>query len=75
MRLRNQRRDKPIWWRNEDEAHVTTTRRHLDEPFTAFDAGFAVGAAIPDSTRFGLTVTPEGQSYWLDTPDQLIALR
>jgi protein-L-isoaspartate(D-aspartate) O-methyltransferase len=135
IRLRSQRREEPVWWHNEDDAQVTTTRRYLDEPFTAFDAGFAVSAAMPDcvsarkdeggpaqtlllshaasgswasltagpdehevaqygprrlwdeferacdrwvhagrpdSTRFGLTVTPEGQTYWLDAPDQPI---
>jgi hypothetical protein len=48
-------------------------RRLWGELEAAFD--WWVRAGRPDSTRFGLTVTPEGQSYWLDTPDQLIALR
>lgn len=26
----------------------------------------------PDWTRFGLTVSPEGQSIWLDTPDRVL---
>jgi hypothetical protein len=25
-------------------------------------------------TRFGLTVTPEGQTFWLDTPDHVASL-
>ncbi len=27
----------------------------------------------PDSMRFGMTVTAEGQAFWLDEPDQVIA--
>jgi protein-L-isoaspartate O-methyltransferase len=138
IRLRNHRPDDPVWSRNEDDAQVATSRRYLNEPFTDFDAGFAVGAALPgcvwgrkagpgparairlshadsgswasltpgadghevrqhgprrlwdeleaaydwwvhagrpDSTRFGLTATPEGQTFWLDTPDQVVAPR
>jgi protein-L-isoaspartate O-methyltransferase len=29
----------------------------------------------PDHTRFGLTVTAEGQAFWLDTPDQVVSPR
>ncbi len=32
-------------------------------------------AGRPDHTRFGLTVTPEGQTFWLDSPDQVVSLR
>jgi hypothetical protein len=31
------------------------------------------GAGRPDHTRFGVTVTREGQSFWLDTPDQFVS--
>jgi protein-L-isoaspartate O-methyltransferase len=29
-------------------------------------------AGRPDHTRFGLTVTPDGQTFWLDSPDNLL---
>jgi protein-L-isoaspartate O-methyltransferase len=140
MRLRNQRKDKVLWrvW-NKDGAQVATTRRHPGEPFTEFEAGFALGlrlpgwvtgsrkqddgtmillmshfssgswatvtpnptgehqvhyvgprrlweeleaahqwwtdAGRPDHSRFGATVTPEGQTFWLDTPDQVVSSR
>jgi protein-L-isoaspartate(D-aspartate) O-methyltransferase len=32
-------------------------------------------AGRPDHTRFGLTVTPEGQTFWLDYPDQVVSPR
>jgi hypothetical protein len=32
------------------------------------------GAGRPDHTRFGLTVTPEGPTFWLDTPDHVASL-
>ncbi|WP_250290188.1 methyltransferase domain-containing protein [Frankia sp. CiP1_Cm_nod1] len=32
-----------------------------------------IGTGQPDHTRFGLIVTPEGQTFWLDTPDQVIS--
>jgi protein-L-isoaspartate(D-aspartate) O-methyltransferase len=31
------------------------------------------GAGRPDHTRFGMTVTPEGQTFWLDTPDHVVS--
>jgi protein-L-isoaspartate(D-aspartate) O-methyltransferase len=139
MRLRNQRDDKHLWrvW-NQAGAKFTTTTAFPREPFTAFEAGFAVGlrlrgwvvgkreepdgtailtmshfasgswatvtsrprhhehevahegprrlweelddacrwwvdAGRPDHTRFGVTVAPEGQVIWLDTPDHVIS--
>jgi protein-L-isoaspartate O-methyltransferase len=138
MYLRNQRRDEALWENNEDNVQITTTRLHPREPFTEFEAGFAIGTRIlgcvtgrreeadgtailrlshfdsgswasfipgtdehevwqygprrlwdeleaayqwwtkagrPDHTRFGLTVTPEGQMFWLDTPDQVVSPR
>ena len=48
-------------------------RRLWDEFGRAYD--WWIRAGRPDSTRFGLTVTPEGQTYWLDTPNQPIPLR
>ena len=30
-------------------------------------------AGRPDPTRFGVTVTPEGQTFWLDDPDQVVS--
>jgi protein-L-isoaspartate(D-aspartate) O-methyltransferase len=32
-----------------------------------------VNAGRPDHTRFGLTATPDGQRFWLDSPDQVIS--
>ncbi len=31
--------------------------------------GWWTGAGRPDHTRIGITVTPEGQTFWLDTPE------
>ncbi|MBX6390511.1 MAG: methyltransferase domain-containing protein [Frankia sp.] len=31
-----------------------------------------IDAGRPDHTRFGLTVTPTGQTFWLDSPDNLL---
>jgi protein-L-isoaspartate O-methyltransferase len=135
MRLRGHRPDKAVWWENEEDAQITTSRLYPREVFTDFNAGFAVGVKLPgcrpgqkdeggaektlllshaasgswasltpgtadhevcqfgprrlwdeleaardwwihagrpDHTRFGITVTPEGQVFWLDTPDQLV---
>jgi protein-L-isoaspartate O-methyltransferase len=30
-------------------------------------------AGRPDHTRFGMTVTSDGQTFWLDTPDQMVS--
>jgi hypothetical protein len=30
-------------------------------------------AGHPDHTRFGMTVTPDEQITWLDTPDQVVS--
>jgi hypothetical protein len=30
-------------------------------------------AGRPDHTRFGATIAPEGQAFWLDTPDHVIS--
>ncbi len=143
MRLRNQRDARGLWRvfspdsaayydEDPDDVQVTTTRAYHPEPFTDFEAGFALGARLPgwvagrrvmdgllllshsasgswatvvpgegehrvyhegprrlweefeaayqwwtdagkpDHTRFGLTVTAEGQEFWLDTPDQIV---
>ncbi len=137
MRLRNQRDDKVLWrvW-NQEGAQVTTTTLFPREPFTEFEAGFALGirlrgwvtgkreeedgttilmmshfdsgswatvtsgseqlevahdgprrlweeleaayrwwtdAGRPDHTRFGVTVTPKGQIFWLDSPGQVVS--
>jgi hypothetical protein len=31
-------------------------------------------AGRPDHTRFGLTVTKDGQHVWLDSPNQIVRL-
>ncbi|WP_322778584.1 rRNA adenine N-6-methyltransferase family protein [Frankia sp. Cas4] len=129
IRLRNHR-SATFHRQTADEAQVTTTRLYPRQPFTDFDAGFAVGTMIPDCipgqrgdddtptlllahpasrswasltpgtsthevrqhgprnlwdelenayrwwidagrpdhTRVGITVTPEEQTFWLDTP-------
>jgi protein-L-isoaspartate O-methyltransferase len=42
-------------------------RRLWDEVEAAYDWWRSAGR--PDSTRFGLTVTQDGQRFWLDSPD------
>jgi protein-L-isoaspartate O-methyltransferase len=139
MYLRDQRPAKALWrvW-NQEGAQFTTTHAYSYEPFTEFEAGFALGirlpgwvtrgrrddddgillmshfasgswavvtfsptgehkvacdgprrlweeleaayqwwtdAGRPDHTRFGVTVTSEGQTFWLDTPDQVVSPR
>jgi protein-L-isoaspartate O-methyltransferase len=133
MRLRGQRDDRPIWWKNTDGLRTATTRTLPREPFETYNAGLVLGAALPglvagtrpdddmtyyrlshapsaswaslavDSNddeheliqhgprnlwgelenayrwwitagrpgpeRLGLTVTPKGQTFWLDHPD------
>jgi protein-L-isoaspartate O-methyltransferase len=46
-------------------------RRLWDE----FEAAYQwwVDAGRPEPTRFGVTVTPEGQIFWLDSPDQVVS--
>ncbi|MFJ6697552.1 methyltransferase domain-containing protein [Streptomyces sp. NPDC091272] len=46
-------------------------RRLWDEVETAYR--WWIDRGEPDHTRFGLTVTTEGQFAWLDTPDSLLA--
>ncbi|MEU1121497.1 MULTISPECIES: methyltransferase domain-containing protein [unclassified Streptomyces] len=48
----------PVWQRGD--------RRLWDEAHAAYDWWADNGR--PDHTRFGLTVTPEGESVWLDSP-------
>jgi protein-L-isoaspartate(D-aspartate) O-methyltransferase len=140
MPLRGQRPKTVSWRRTHDDAQVSATRMYPHEPFTEFEAAFAVGTKLPgcvpgrtladgvasirlahsdsgswasltpaeeghdeyelrqygprrlwdeleaayrwwtdagrpDHTRFGMTVTPEGQTLWLDTPDQVVSPR
>ncbi|WP_322769161.1 rRNA adenine N-6-methyltransferase family protein [Frankia sp. Cr1] len=58
-----------------DEHEVTQygPRRLWDELETAYDWWVAVGR--PPCTRFGLTVTCDGQVFWLDRPTQVIPSR
>lgn len=42
-----------------------------EEMETAFSRWVRWGG--PDRDRFGLTVTPEGQHVWLDTPDRPVS--
>jgi hypothetical protein len=46
-------------------------RRRLWEELDAAHRWWA-RAGRPDHARFGLTVTPEGQTFWLDTPDNAV---
>ncbi|AEH08548.1 MULTISPECIES: methyltransferase domain-containing protein [Protofrankia] len=130
IRLRNHRPTR-FHRQTADGARVTTTQLYPRQPFTDFDAGFAIGTRLPDCitgqrgdddtatlllshpasrswasltpgttahevrqygprrlwddletayrwwtdagrpdhTRIGITVTPEGQTFWLDTPE------
>lgn len=136
MYLRGQRPGKALWrvW-NQEGAQFTTTLVYPYEPFTEFEAGFALGVRLsgwvtrgrtgddgillmshsasgswasvsfsstgghevaydgprrlweeleaayqwwadagkPGHARFGITVTPGGQMFWLDTPDQVVS--
>lgn len=56
-----------------DEHEVTQygPRRLWDELEAAYD--WWVDAGRPSSDRFGLTVTRQGQSFWLDHPEHLVA--
>jgi len=57
----------------EDEHRVyhQGPRRLWEDLETAFR--WWVDAGRPDRARFGLTVTPAGQSFWLDSPDNQLA--
>jgi protein-L-isoaspartate O-methyltransferase len=46
-------------------------RRLWDELEAAYR--WWTGAGRPHHTRFGMTVTPDGQAFWLDTPDQVVS--
>lgn len=48
----------------------TGTRRLWDEVEDAYDWWITAGKPGPD--RYGVTVSPEGQDIWLDTPEQII---
>jgi hypothetical protein len=46
-------------------------RRLWDELEAAYD--WWIRAGRPDHTRFGVTVSPESQTFWLDTPEQVVS--
>jgi hypothetical protein len=53
--------------------HYDGPRRLWEELEAAYR--WWLDAGRPDHTRFGVTVTPESQMFWLDTPDQVISSR
>jgi protein-L-isoaspartate(D-aspartate) O-methyltransferase len=55
----------------EHEVRQYGPRRLWDELETA--CRWWADAGRPDHTRFGLTVTPEGQTFWLDAPDRPVS--
>jgi protein-L-isoaspartate O-methyltransferase len=59
------------WGSGEYEVRHGGPRRLWEELETAYR--WWVDAGRPDHTRFGLSVTPESQTFWLDTPDQIIS--
>lgn len=58
-----------------DEHEITQygPRRLWDELETAYD--WWMNSGRPSRDRFGLAVTPDGQTFWLDNPDHAILLR
>ncbi|WP_131787109.1 methyltransferase domain-containing protein [Protofrankia symbiont of Coriaria ruscifolia] len=46
-------------------------RRLWEELEAAYE--WWTGAGRPNHSRFGLTVTPEAQTFWLDTPEKLVS--
>jgi hypothetical protein len=46
-------------------------RRLWEELQTAYR--WWTDAGRPDHTRFGVTITPEGQTFWLDSPSQAVS--
>jgi protein-L-isoaspartate(D-aspartate) O-methyltransferase len=46
---------------------------HADEEDGGFRLWLAWGS--PGRDRFGMSVTPEGQYVWLDSPDRRVRLR
>ncbi|WP_241255863.1 rRNA adenine N-6-methyltransferase family protein [Candidatus Protofrankia californiensis] len=56
---------------DEHEVRQYGPRRLWDELEAAYDRWLRAGR--PDHTRFGATITPEGQSFWLDVPEQVVS--